>query len=60
MTFDEFDNTSWTYNMRAEYNGNIYDIKATNFVEQLVAIDDGSGNPMWVRCENITVLGETK
>lgn len=56
MTFEEYDNTGWTGNMKAEYKGNIYGVEAANFPEHLVALDDGSGEPMWVRCENITLV----
>lgn len=56
MTFDEYDKTEWTAHMKAEYNGHTYDIEAANFPEYLVCIDDGSGDGMWVRCENITLV----
>lgn len=56
MTFDEYDKTEWTAHMKAEYNGHTYDIEGANFPEYLVCIDDGSGDGMWVRCENITLV----
>lgn len=58
MTFDEYNKTGWAGNMKAEYKGNVYGIDAANFPEYLVALDDGSGDPMWVRCENITLVDD--
>lgn len=58
MTFEEYNQTQWGACMKAEYKGQIYEIDAANFPEYLVALDDGSGYPMWVRCENINLVDE--
>lgn len=58
MTFEEYDNTGWTGNMKAEYKGSVYDVAAANFPEHLVALDDDANGDdyMWVRCENIILI----
>lgn len=56
MTFEEYDNTRWSGNMRAEYQGKIYDIGSAHFPEYLIALDDESDDYIWVRCENITLV----
>jgi hypothetical protein len=56
MTLEEYDKQAWTAHMRAEYKGNIYDIAAANFPEYLLALDDGTDDYIWVRCENIKLV----
>ncbi len=61
MTIDEFDATKFTANMIATYHrdNEKYPIVACDFHERLVALDGvtlGSGEPNWVRCENITIV----
>lgn len=57
MTIDEYKKQGWTPNMRAIYQGGIYDIGACNFVEFLVGLDNGSDDDyLWVRCENIELV----
>jgi hypothetical protein len=60
MTLEEYDKTGWTGNMKAEYRGQIYDIGAANFPEYLIALDDGTDDYTWVRCENITLVPNVK
>lgn len=55
MTIDQFNNTKFSANDRAIYDGIEYCIKEINFTEMLFGLyypDDE--DVFWVRCENIT------
>lgn len=56
MTIDEFEKQGWTANMKAKYNGVVYDIGACNFVEYLICLDVEDDECLWVRCENIELV----
>jgi len=58
MSIDEFNRTKWGCGMFAMYNGEKYPIVSCDFNEAIVALSGvtlGSNEPVWVRCENITV-----
>ena len=57
MTKDEFAKQRWQSGMRAEYMGKEYEIASCNFPEYLVGLDDGSEELIWVRCENMELIG---
>lgn len=58
MTLDEFDKTSWSAGMKAKYRGVVYDISSCNYVERLISLYiDDDGDDIWVRCENVEIVG---
>ena len=59
MTIADFDVITWTCGMKAEYQGKVYEIGASDFVERLVGLADaviGSDDILWVRCENVKLV----
>ena len=57
MTKEEFCNQQWGGGMRALYRSKVYEIVSCNFQELLVGLEDFSGDLLWVRCENVELLG---
>jgi len=61
MTFEEFDNTGWTGQMKAKYKSKIYDIASCDFEERtiglLLNIDGADKDSIsWVRCEACEII----
>jgi hypothetical protein len=58
MTVEEFKNQVWNKSLKAMYEGDIYDVTAVNFKEQLLELiaEDEYEDYQWVRCENIKLV----
>ena len=55
MTTDEFNNTSFTGGMIAEYRGKNYDVVSCDFMKKTICIDIDS-KETWLPCEVITIV----
>lgn len=62
MTREEFAQTRFTANMKAEYKGHIYNVISVNFEEGLFGLFDseidfdGNDDLFWVRCESVKLV----
>lgn len=60
MTLEEFKAVRWKSGFRAKYRNGEYSVASVNFIESLLALDDGSSDSdadwMWVRCESVELL----
>ena len=62
MTFEEFDKTGWTGNMKCMFQDEEYGIATVDFEERLVGIyemisgAESEDDISWKRCENIELL----
>jgi hypothetical protein len=66
MTFDEFDSQRWSAHMKVVYNNKLYYIASMCILERLVGLIedhpyyDGLSDYTWVRCENVTIVNNSK
>ena len=62
MTFEEFDKTGWTGNMKCMFQDEEYGIATVDFEERLVGIyemisgAESEDDISWKRCENIELF----
>jgi hypothetical protein len=61
MSIEDFNDTRFTHNQSVMYKGDVYKLKAVDFEEALLGIDEkipGTGKRYisWKRCENIEII----
>lgn len=63
MTIDEFNKTRFGPGMKIKYDGEIYNLIATDFQEALFGFIITGGdlnNLSWARCENVEIIKSEK